>query len=302
VVPSRLRDRVSDAFRVPPDRLAIIAGVDDCLRRIAATTQGPLVVFPPSASSRLFTSFEPRHVTLVVNRGAGHHCAIDATIAADLPPDAVAYIDSPSDPLGSLVAAADLARLAKSCRMVVIDERFAQFAGRSLLPIALEFNNVIVLRSFDPWHAYARLPGGWALTPPRPLVDLGLRDSELERRWLEAALTLLDQRDLANGTLTQIRSERARLYRFVRKLILLEPIPSWGPFLAARVRLVSRDHLMTELRSHGILVHAPVDTGLERMIRVSIATPWMTDRFIQAMTDLSPQLIATSPAPISRPF
>ena len=85
----------------------------------------------------------------------------------------------------------------------------------------------------------------------------------------------------------------------MRKLTLLEPIPSWGPFLAARVRLVTRDQLVTALRSCGIAVHTPADQGLEQVIRVSIGGRSMTDRFIEAMTEVSPHLIAAS-APTDR--
>ena len=42
------------------------------------------------------------------------------------------------------------------------------------------------------------------------------------------------------ATLKLVREERSRLYRFLRKLSFLEPLPSWAPFITARVTIVSR--------------------------------------------------------------
>jgi histidinol-phosphate/aromatic aminotransferase/cobyric acid decarboxylase-like protein len=210
----------------------------------------------------------------------------------DLPPDGIAIVDSPSDPLGSLLSTADAVRLARACRLLIVDERYAELAGFSLLHLSAEFENVVVVRSFEYWAGIDDPPCAWVAAPPRIAAALGL-DGHLPR-WeaLAGAMATLDSLDTVDATLRLLREERSRLYRFLRKLSFLEPIPSWAPFLSARVDLVPRARVISGLAARNIHVHASEEAGLERVIRIGIGSRSAMDRLRAALLEVASELLA----------
>jgi histidinol-phosphate aminotransferase len=230
--------------------------------------------------------------TVFVARGVGAHGSIGLEPAADLPETAIALIDSPSDPLGSIISTADAVRLARACRYVVIDERYAEYSGFSMLPLAVEFDNVVVLRSFEAWAGFEYPTCAWAVASPRVADELDIEHGVLEPESIAPALATLDNLGSVGATLKLIREERSRLYRLLRKLSFLEPVPSWGPFLAARVQLVHRDDVVAGLLARKVRVHAPTESGLERYIRIGIGSRSAMESLRAALIDLAPELVS----------
>jgi histidinol-phosphate aminotransferase len=254
---------------------------------VACTTE-PVVGFPPSTLATQIAKHRSMKEDVRIVRGPGSASFIGPDSAADLPESAIAIIDSPSDPLGSILSTADAVRLARACRYLVIDERFAEFSGFTLLPLAVEFDNVMVLRSFEAW---AGSMCSWAITSSRLAADLNIEHGSLPAESAAAALATLDNLASVGATLKLIREERSRLYRLLRKLSFLEPIPSWGPFLATRVNLVRREDVVDGLLARRVRVYAPAEPGLERYIRIGIGSPTAMDRLRTALLDLAPVLV-----------
>lgn len=288
----QLRQRLGQAYRVSASAISLVTGADSALARIVERTEGPLIGFPPSAlAAGVLDSASSRDV-LALGRGPGLDGRVPLDLAMDLPSTGIAIVDSPSDPLGSLLSFADAVRLARACRFLVVDERYAELAGFSLLHLSAEFENVVVVRSFEYWAGIDDPPCAWVAATPRTANALGL-DADLPRREaLAGALATLDSLDSVEATLRLLREERSRLYRFLRKLSFLEPIPSWGPFLAARVDLVPRAQVVAELAGRGVYVHAPDGPGLERVVRFGIGSRSAMDRLRAALLELGAELLA----------
>jgi histidinol-phosphate/aromatic aminotransferase/cobyric acid decarboxylase-like protein len=161
-----------------------------------------------------------------------------------------------------------------------------------LLHLSAEFENVVVVRSFEYWAGIDDPPCAWVAAPPRIAAALGL-DGHLPR-WeaLAGAMATLDSLDTVDATLRLLREERSRLYRFLRKLSFLEPVPSWAPFLSARVDLVPRARVISGLAARNIHVHAPEEAGLERVIRIGIGSRSAMDRLRAALLEVASELLA----------
>lgn len=171
-----------------------------------------------------------------------------------------------------------------------------------MLPLAVEFDNVVVLRSFDAWAGFQHPICTWAVTSSRAAAELNLEHAVLEPESIAAALATLDNLTSLGATLRLIREERSRLYRLLRKLSFLEPVPSWGPFLAARVQLVRRDDVVDGLLARKVRVHAPTETGLERYIRIGIGSRSCMESLRVALIDLAPELVCGTVSPRSMPL
>jgi histidinol-phosphate/aromatic aminotransferase/cobyric acid decarboxylase-like protein len=113
----------------------------------------------------------------------------------------------------------------------------------------------------------------------------------VEPNGIAAAIATLEDVRSVDATLRLLREERSRLYRTLRKLSFLDPLPSWGPFLAARVAIGGREAIVTGLSERGIHVYAPEQVGLEGYIRFGIGSPSEMEQLRAALLDLAPEIL-----------
>ena len=287
-----LINHLARIYRVPAGSLRLFGSVDVTIRDFARHHPGPTVVFPPAHAAALptesCTGFDP----ISIARGVCSDTVVGSDCASDIPVDALAIIDSPSNPLGSIVSPADLVRLSRACASVVIDERFAEFSEFSLLPLALELENVIIMRSFAPWAGLPEIACSWALTPPGLVGDQVLATSPVHPAAIAGAIATLESHASVAGTLRLVREERSRLFRFLRRLSFIEPLPSHGPFITGRVAVVSRRDVVEGLARRGARIHAPGEPGLEDYVRIGIGARITMDRLRAALLELGSELIA----------
>lgn len=288
---ARLRARLAETFRVPSDAIRFLGDREQSLARLVDASRGPLITFPPSGPSSLVARRWPRREHIHLVRGPGPSAMLSVDDAMDLPGDGVAVVDAPSDPLGTLLATADAVRLARACQYLIVDEWCAEFNGRSLRAMALEFENVAIIRSFESWAGLEEARFAWTVMSPRAGIAVEPCEALPAPEVAAAALATLDEFPSVTATLGILREERSRLYRELRKLALFQPLPSWGPFLTARVTMGHRDDVVNALREHGIDVHAPEQSGLERYIRFGLGSRSDMERLKSALRTLTPRLL-----------
>lgn len=288
---AELRQRLALEYRLNERNVVLIADLDSVAGRIAEQTTGPLVLFPPATTDLSIAQLSTSRAILRLGRGFGRDGMITLDAACDLPHDGVAMISSPADPLANLLTANDAVRLARSCRWLIIDERYADYAGQSLLGLASEFPNVIVLRSFQARLGASAVRAGWATGSTRAQDVLTAIAAELPPAIGHAALTALGDTASGRTLLSFVRDERSRLFRSLRKLSYLQPLPSWGPFVTARVEVGERDTLVTLLAARGIRIHAPRDPGLERYLRIGIGLRRDMESLRCTLLDIAPIML-----------
>jgi histidinol-phosphate aminotransferase len=286
------RRRLSEVYRVPVGSIHLFECVDSAIGALADRHLGPIIAFPPAATANLVAESCRRSDIVSITRGACGDAVVGPEFAADIPANGLAIIDSPSNPLGSIVSPADMMRLSRACTCVVIDERFAEFSEFSLLPLARELDNVIVMRSFAPWAGLPESCCAWAVAPPKLAEGFERAMTAVQPEAIAGAMATLENQASVSATLKLVREERSRLYRFLRRLSFLQPLPSWGPFITSRVTVVSRQNLVDGLAKRGIRIHAPEEPGLEEYVRIGIGSRSAMDRLRSALLELGPELIA----------
>jgi histidinol-phosphate aminotransferase len=285
------RRRLADHYRVPTESVHLVGSVDAGIRGMVNHHVGPLVAFIPSAMAALAAECTPECEPVTIARGPGRDAVIGPHVASDLPENGLVIVDSPSNPLGLLLSPADLVRLSRACACVVVDERFAEYSEFSLLPITRELDNVVVIRSFESWAGLPELACAWAVASPRLAGALQIAPAAANPEAIAAAMATLQNHPSVAATLKLVREERSRLYRFLRRLSFLEPLPSWAPFISARVTIVPRQSLIDGLTRRGIRIQAPSQPGLEHYVRIGIGSRTAMDRLRAALLELGPELI-----------
>jgi histidinol-phosphate/aromatic aminotransferase/cobyric acid decarboxylase-like protein len=285
------RRRLGEVYHVSAGSVHLLESIDTAICGIAHRHPGPLITFPPAATANLVAECSPGFDTVTIARGPAGDAVIGPDFASDIPANGLAIIDSPSNPLGSIVSPADAVRLSRACTCVVIDERFAEFSEFSLLPLALELDNVVVVRSFESWAGLPGVPCAWAVASPRLAHLFAFAHHVVEPESIAGAMATLQDRASIAATLKLVREERSRLYRFLRRLSFVEPLPSWAPFITARVAVVPRQNLIEGLTERGIRIHAPSEPGLEEYVRIGIGSRTAMDRLRAALLELAPELV-----------
>jgi histidinol-phosphate aminotransferase len=267
-----LVERLAAIESIKPDWIAVGAGIDDLLVTILHTfgNERNVVLFPPSDRSigdhvaRL--GMEP----VLVPRSIQFATDLDRPGLPAFPPNALTILQHPNDPTGTPTTVHDAVRLVRRSRLLVIDERHIGYGARSLLPIVREFDRVVVLRTFETWAGLSSLPVAYAIGPPEIIGQI--RENRMVRVAtgpLAAAHASLDDLRGLQQSVIRIKDEKARLYRMLRKMNMVRPMPSWANFILVRVERGDSSLYPDQLLRREISVYVPDAPELAGYLRVS---------------------------------
>jgi len=108
-----------------------------------------------------------------------------------------------------------------------------------------------------------------------------------DERGLAAAVATLEDPIGCQMLIRRAREDRSRLFRTLRKLSLVQPMPTMSNFLLARVELSSRDVVARELHARGIVVHLPEGPAFHRHVRITAGTAEESDALKRALIEVT---------------
>jgi histidinol-phosphate aminotransferase len=171
-----LRIRLARRAGVSSDWIVLANGIDELHAMIASwrTDRGPTVVFPPSDPS--LEQWIRRHADQVERIPRGNKFELPG-LGRDLqiPKGSTAVVMSPNDPTGTALSVHEAVRLSRQTAITVIDERHAAYSPRTMMPLLREFENVIVLQTFETFAALESFPLAWAVAPPKLAAEISSR-------------------------------------------------------------------------------------------------------------------------------
>ncbi|CAN5749259.1 hypothetical protein BH23CHL5_BH23CHL5_08590 [soil metagenome] len=204
----------------------------------------------------------------------------------------VVRVASPDLAIGRAIGHWEGVRLARSSQALVVDERFAPFSNQSLLSLYREFDNVVLLRSMETWAGLVDHPVSYAIVPRSMAATIaeGVRPQALPAPNLVAALATFEDWRYVEASIERVRKERLHLFRQLRKLNMVRPLPSVACFVSAEVTRGERDSLLAFLEATSITVHVPDHCSTNRLIRIAAISNDATSTLIGAMIDWSKTL------------
>ena len=286
-----LRVRLGAMAGVSADWIVLANGIDELARddRPVAKSPGPTVLFPPS--DPMLEVWLRRHSAQVeqVWRGKGFALPVEPA-GQRLPRGATAVVMSPNDPTGTIMTVQEAVRLSRQTSLVVIDERHAAYSPRTLAPLVREFDNLVLLQTFETFAALTAFPLAWAIAPPdiaREIAAHG-RPSGLARASVVAGLAALDAEAEIKATVRQVMVEKGRLFRQLRKLSMISPpYPSWSNFLLARIERGTAAFFVPRLAERGISVFEIDSPKLPNHLRISGVSMEATSALKQALIEIA---------------
>ena len=288
------RERLARYVGMPAERIILGNGADELIDLIYLLTIEPgdtVIVAPPTF--KVYAARAPLYGARVVEvpRRADFELDIDAIARAVTPRTKVISIVSPNNPTGNAIAPEALVRLLGLGPLVVLDEAYAEFALRSLVPLAREFDNLIILRTLSKWAGLAGLRIGYGIFPAELLPYLWQIKPpfNVNAAALVAVEATFDDLAWVRASVVRLRVERGRLYRQLRKLNLLQPYPSQGNYLLCRVLRGEAADLRARLAELGIMVRG-YGGKLAGYLRISVGRPEDTDTLMKALLAIAERL------------
>ena len=196
------------------------------------------------------------------------------------------FLTSPNNPNGGTLDDACLRQLLRLPLIVVLDEAYIEFAGGSRANWVLEYENLIVLRTFSKWAGLAGLRVGYGIFPQWILSHLRKikQPYNVNVAGITAALASLSDLHQLQANVRKIVEERERLYRALETFDFLKPYPSEANFILSRVVGKDAAELKVALAERGILIRYFDTPGLRDHIRISVGTPSQTSVLLEALS------------------
>jgi histidinol-phosphate aminotransferase len=287
---SDLKARLRVVMRVP-DGMGLLLGngSDELIQILALAVNRPgavlmgvdpsFVVFRMVAT---FTGMRYAGVPLVANFSLDLPRLL-ATVHEHRP--ALTFIAYPNNPTGNLFdAEAIRALIEASSGLVVVDEAYHAFAGRSFLPELARYPNLLVMRTLSK-IGLAGLRLGMLIGRPEWL-------SELDKVRLPYNVSVLTQRiaayvletpEVLDAQAAEIRRQRTRLMAGLESLRGVRAFPSDANFILFRVAQAQR--VFAGIKSRGVLIKnlSGAHPSLIDCLRVTVGTPEENDQFLSAL-------------------
>jgi histidinol-phosphate aminotransferase len=200
---------------------------------------------------------------------------------------------NPNNPTGTFVPVADIERLvARSDRLIVLDEAYVDFAPDNGLRLVDRYSNFLLLRTFSKSYAAAGIRVGFGFGHPEIIGRLRNIQNVFNMNVIGHAvgISVIAHRAAFEQNHRHIRQERERTTGALWQLGF-SVIPSHTNFLLARVP-EGQDGAWWQaaLEKQKILVAFFPDKGLENHIRVSIGTKKQMDAFLAAVKEIARRL------------
>jgi histidinol-phosphate aminotransferase len=196
--------------------------------------------------------------------------AFIARMRAEKP--ALVFLAYPNNPTGVLYPASDIHGIIEAATgLVVLDEAYHVFAGKTFMGELARFPNLVVLRTVSKL-GLAGIRLGYLAGRPEWLREFNKVRQVYNVNVLTqaAASFVLERLDVLEAQAAQIRSERAELGKALKALPGVTVFPSEANFFLVRVPDAPRAY--EGLKRQGVLVRS-LHPGIAQCLRLTVGTP-----------------------------
>jgi histidinol-phosphate aminotransferase len=285
-----LREGLSRHTGHPVEGVWVANGSNEVIEQLLLAYGGPgrkAVVFEPTyvLHSRLAWTTHTEPVAIPVDppfslTQAHAHRALEAA-------PHVVFVCSPNNPTGNAQPVEVTEELAAgSDALVIVDEAYIEFGGKSAAGLVADHPNLVVVRTFSKALALAAARIGYCLAAPEVVDDLRRvrLPYHLSALAQAAGTVALYHAEDAMAILDRVRRERDRIVEALSAMAGMVVHPSDANFVLFRPPRPAGD-VWQELLDRGVLVRDLSDV-VPGCLRVSAGTPDEVDAFLAALGEL----------------
>ena len=204
----------------------------------------------------------------------------------------VVYLTDPNNPTGIGIPREALVRICESAgdagdAIVLVDEAYAEFSGRTCVPLLTRFRNLVIGRTFAKAHGLAGLRIGALIAHPGTLAPLRriLPPYTLNVCAMRALEAALQDADYLSQSVAQARESRELIYGFCERHGM-RYWPSEANFVLLRVG-GGAPAIVRALAARGVLVRDRSDQpGCQGCIRITAGVVAHTRRCLAILEEI----------------
>jgi histidinol-phosphate aminotransferase len=290
--PQKLRDAIARRMNVPAGMEILLGNGSDeliqmlitALARPGAAMMYPSPTFVMYSMGATFSGMRALPVPLREDFSLDADAFI-ARMQAEKP--ALVFIAYPNNPTGVLYPEKDIERILRNASgLVVLDEAYHAFAGKSFLPRLAEFDNLVVVRTVSKL-GLAGIRLGYLVARPQWVAQLDKVRPPYNVSVLTqaAALFMLERLEVLEEQAARIRADRKTLEADLKALHGVTVFPSEANFFLMRVP--DADRTFEGLRRQGVLVRN-LNPGIRNCLRVTVGTPDENRILVTALREALP--------------
>ncbi|MBI4228948.1 MAG: histidinol-phosphate transaminase, partial [Deltaproteobacteria bacterium] len=286
-----LRTKISQITGFPLDGILLGNGSDELIEMALITFSGgsgkvliPAPTFSMFKLSTIALGLEPLNVELDPYFDIDLDLMMKVLMANS--PD-LTFLASPNNPTGNSFSEDRMIGIIENSKgIVVIDEAYTDFCGKSHIPLIDKYENLVVLRTMSKiGFAGMRLGILFARDHLVREINKVRLPYNIDLYSQRIAEVILEDLSFVSENIQLIIRERERLFKELKRIPGIEAFPSDANFILLRV--IDADRVHNELIDRGIIVRNFNSPGrLENCLRVTIGTPDENDSFINALRDI----------------
>jgi histidinol-phosphate aminotransferase len=287
-------------FGVQPTKLLLTNGVDEAIHLLCETflEPGDEVIIPvPTFSMYELYAQQTGATVITVQAEAEFAFPTAGLLSAISPRTKMIFIASPNNPTGAVISHRDLVTVLQTATQaaVLLDEAYYDFYGITMIPELPRFPNLFVARTFSKAYGLAGFRAGMLMGNAAEMKLVRKVSSPYNVNGV--ALACLEEAigdvDYIGDYVRQVLQGRSRLESELSKLGILF-WPSEANFLLMRIGEKRREFVKA-MRERGILVRdRNSDPGCEGCVRITIGTLEQTATLIDALREISGELMLSS--------
>ncbi|PWB76882.1 MAG: histidinol-phosphate transaminase [Candidatus Methylomirabilota bacterium] len=198
----------------------------------------------------------------------------------------IIFLATPNNPTGGTFSEADIVKImGVAPGLVVVDEAYGPYAGRTMLPHLVDQERLIILGSLSK-IGLAGLRIGYLVAHPTLAVEVEKvrLPFNLNSFSQTAAVVLLNRHERIDANIREVVRERERLMDRLSAIPGVETFPSAANFILFRT-MRSGDQVFDAVLGQGVLVRNLGSVpGLQNCLRVTVGTRAENDRFVEVLT------------------
>lgn len=198
----------------------------------------------------------------------------------------VIIICNPNNPTGNTMKEEEIVEILNIGKLVIIDEAYFEFYGKTVVYLLKKYDNLIILRTFSKWAGIAGLRLGYAIASPFLIKQLLKIKSPFNVNLAAEVAGKIALQDLtqAKFIIQKITRDRERVYRQLQKIPNLTVYPSKANFLFIKVNK-NLPKLRNYLEKKKIIVRYYDSDLTGEAIRLSIGKTEQNNKVIQALKE-----------------
>ncbi len=202
-------------------------------------------------------------------------------------------IANPNAPTGLLIPFEDVERIVASNpdNLVIMDEAYIAFGGKSCMELVKKYNNLLVTRTFSKSHSLAGLRVGFGIASKEIIDDLNklkysFNPYNLNTLSIKAAAAAIADNEYYNSNIAKIIENREYTLTELEKLGF-KCTDSKANFVFASSDKIPAATLASELRQKGILVRYFNKAKIDNYLRITVGSAEEMQTLIGAIKEIT---------------